>query len=125
MSRRRTYKRRRNWKKSGGGNPLLRKKVGNYYRTSYTQIFPMVTSNLTPLWCPLTVNLLTQITDSVDASFYKDANAVQLATREATESIFDQKKITGIRMKMIIPQAAGSTYTDRNITTGTVTAVNI
>lgn len=85
----------------------------------------MVTTEQTPNWCPLTVNLLTRTTESVDGRFYKDANAVQLATREATEAIFDQKKITGVRMKMIIPQAAGSTYTVRNVTTGTVGAVNI
>lgn len=85
----------------------------------------MVTSAGTPLWCPLTVNLLTQTTGTVDGAYYKDANAVQLDTREATEAIFDQKKITGVRMKMIIPQASGSTYTVRNGTTGTVGAVNI
>lgn len=104
---------------------MLAKKTGMYYRTSYTEVFPLVTTQSTPAWCPMTVNMFTQITGEVNSAYYKDANAPQFETQLQTEKLFDQKKITGVRMKVIIPPAAGSVYAERNLSTATVTAVNI
>ncbi len=123
--RRKTYRRRRTWRKYRNQNPLLKKKVGMYYKTSYTEVYPMVTTSTTRNWCPMTVNMFTQISGSVDSAYFKDANAPQFDTQLVQEKLFDQKKITGVRMKVIVPPAAGSVFTDRNVSTATITAVNI
>lgn len=85
----------------------------------------MVTTADTPDWCPMTVNLLTQIAGNVSSDYFKDPAAPQFDTQKGCEKLFDQKKITGCRMKVIIPPGAGSVYTDRNASTFTITAVNI
>lgn len=77
--RRKTYRRRRTWRKYQ--NPLTAKKTGMYYRTSYTEVYPMVTTSATPAWCPMTVNMFTQIGGTVDSAFFKDPNAPQFDTQ--------------------------------------------
>lgn len=93
-----------------------------YYRTSYTQVFDMNTgaSGNSRLWAGKTVNLFTQIADGQSPDFYKDPNACQVATREAFEACFEQKKITGVGIKLIIPQGAGSSYVLTNGSVGNI-----
>lgn len=56
-------------------NSLINGKVGGFYRTSYTETYPLITTANTLAWAPMTVNLLTGIEGGVDGAQYKDPNS--------------------------------------------------
>lgn len=98
-------------------NPLTRRKAGQYYRTSYTRVFDVQTTAAARGWAGMTVNLVTP-TQGVDTVNYKDQLSVDpTGVAAATRAIFDQKKITGVRIKLILAQGAGGTFVSTNVET--------
>lgn len=63
----------------------------------------------------MTVNLVTP-TQGEDQDNYKDQLSVDpTGVAQATRAIFDQKKITGVRIKLILTQGAGGTFVATNV----------
>jgi len=105
---------RRKGTKRVSHNPLLRRKSGTFYKTSYRRVYALTTSSDTPGWASCTVNLLTKSPEGSGNGYIDQLDVDPAGVAEAVRSIFDQKKITGVRLRLILPQSGGSTYSFPN-----------
>lgn len=74
---------------------------------------------MTTTYAPMTLQLFGQIGQAADAAVYKDYNGVNPTGQQAAfGALFDQKRISGVRMKVVIPPTDGNLYSFVHLTTG-------